>query len=466
MNGLKSLMGTLLAICSIVATAQTVSTQLDSVISYTVNSTLNQWEYYSKLRDYSYDSDGNITGYTVQMWNGTTWNNQRKIQYTYSNGELIEYFEQVWVGGSWQNSWRTIRTYNTQGLLTETKSERWTQQRWVPVTRRTYAYNSVDSLTEEVYQVWDTLTSQWVNSSRKIMTYIASALRDATEFFLWDMMTSSWRPDRKELYSYDPDGNMIERIDKRWNTTLSAYENIRRETYSFNANGVLIEQIKYQWDGGSWRPSQRYSVTLNPNNTVDTKLWETWNVGTSQWENNLRELYSYTSGNLSSLLSQIWDATSSTWQNTSRVLYGFTNSGKPLYEHRFSWDNVQSKWKDVELKEFTYDSYDREVRFHILNWDDASGEWRKNYRRDQFYASVTGIEGSLTSRFKVSIVHHVMVIEGDHEAVSITDSKGRTFVPVQLGNGMYDLLSLPAGVYVVTITGREESINIKIAITK
>lgn len=98
------------------------------------NETSDQMEFVMQ-ENYNYDNRGFWSGLTQQVWNGSTWENLLRQQFSYKKGEWQEWKQQVWVDGAWQFSSRHI-------------------------------FNDNGDLREERFQVYDVANSSWENFAR------------------------------------------------------------------------------------------------------------------------------------------------------------------------------------------------------------------------------------------------------------------------------------------------------------
>lgn len=84
------------------------------------------WEIASKTSDMVYDGNNNLTSELEQTWNGSTWGNYRKTNYTYDdNNNQTSWLEQYWSSSAWRNSSLTTYTYDANNFITSQSSRRW-----------------------------------------------------------------------------------------------------------------------------------------------------------------------------------------------------------------------------------------------------------------------------------------------------------------------------------------------------
>ena len=121
-------------------------------------------------------------------------------------------------------------------------------------------------------------------------------------------------------YTYNADGTENQRIQQDWDANTSAWVISSRTTYTYSskkATSILYEE----YQGGVWINDSKETFTYNSNGTYNEILDQSWIPATSTWKNNWKEIFSYSSGNLSQIISQQWDTGSSSWVNDSRTSY-------------------------------------------------------------------------------------------------------------------------------------------------
>ena len=140
------------------------------------DSTSGAWRQSQRFRR-TYDAENRLTEETEETWNplAQSWENVRRTQTTYASDSTVAITE-TWNGSAWVNSARTTTYLNSDGLPTDSRTDRWDTGlgTWVNDQRSTNTY-TVDDGTEKLARVvgedWDEGTGTWKNSDRTRFSY-------------------------------------------------------------------------------------------------------------------------------------------------------------------------------------------------------------------------------------------------------------------------------------------------------
>ena len=143
---------------------------LDSTYVWLWDTVAENWQINSKITDFVYDANYNLTHEGYKKWNGSNWENYWNILYTYdSNNNQTSYFRQNWVGSEWVNYSRYIYTYDSSNNQTGKLYQRWTNNSWGNYSLLTFSYDSNDNQTIALLQTWN--STAWENVSQDLYTY-------------------------------------------------------------------------------------------------------------------------------------------------------------------------------------------------------------------------------------------------------------------------------------------------------
>ncbi|UOG75762.1 T9SS type A sorting domain-containing protein [Hymenobacter tibetensis] len=141
------------------------STNYSSYDYQTWNANTNSWLSSSRYT-FAYNTQGRISSYEAQLWNGTTWQPNLRTTYTYlASGQDYTSLTEQFLNGTWQNYTRYNNTYDLQGTYLGVIFEDWLNNTWVYVfgTRYTVGYNANNDLARRLTQNVDYTTSTLVN---------------------------------------------------------------------------------------------------------------------------------------------------------------------------------------------------------------------------------------------------------------------------------------------------------------
>ena len=251
---------------------------------------------------YTYDLMNRMVQILVQNWNNSSnaWDNALKMVNTYDSNNyfvLAETF--VWDNGSmsWVNSQRTSYLDYFGGRPLHITSENWNNEsgQWYLVDMHTDAYMSNGSQSQDLYQVYDTATTQWINSYLTNWTFY---------------LTTLVQHERNGKY-WDPDINQW--IDNAYDQNDSLGRNIE-SFYKYYST------LSYDILGGS-RNLTAYDTAGNRGN-YKTQILK---LSNSTWVDNAQTNFTYDSDkNLVELIDQSYDTLSTAWVNSSKTHYYYT----------------------------------------------------------------------------------------------------------------------------------------------
>ena len=163
--------------------------------------------YSAEYRDIYYlDNMGNDTLDINQGWDGSSWTNSVKYQTKYSStGKAITIFTSQWNNNNWALSDRELNYYDGNGndtlyvhqtpdvtvgkwqyvftqkstniyngagqLLQVMQNGSYDNIKWMPFAKYNYSYDGNGNDTQNIVQLWDSISTAWVNNGRYTMTY-------------------------------------------------------------------------------------------------------------------------------------------------------------------------------------------------------------------------------------------------------------------------------------------------------
>ncbi len=244
-------------------------------------------------RTHTYDAANQALAETEEKWNGSSWENTYRNQYSRSPSQNIitERVFQSWKTGAWQNISRTVLAQNRYGADTLRLNQRWSNSGWVTENTSTQSY----------------------------ITY--TAFRQYNELFLssFDVATATFKPYSKTTYTYS---SALAQQPAEIQEQL-----LNNGTYVNNARTLIIRDAESRptqsemqtWTTGGWVPSQRVMYSYSANAPGYTYTVQQYQQGT--WVNNQRVTNSYDAyGNITRYLYELWKNGSWETQVDDRVL--------------------------------------------------------------------------------------------------------------------------------------------------
>lgn len=133
---------------------------------------------------------------------------------------------------------------------------------------------------------------------------------------------------------------------------------------------LLQSDTSYNWEDppGEWVPEFRSTFTYSSNNVtqVVTQMYDT---ASAQWQNSARQLYSYANGRVDTLTTQAWGG--SDWVNTLRIIYTYDGSGFPIEVVTQNWTGA---WSNLSRTTSSYNGNKLDSTYSY-GWDTGESEW-------------------------------------------------------------------------------------------
>jgi len=280
-----------------------------------------------KKYKFGFNSNGNMTSYLIENWDGTNWVNSARRTYTYdSNKNLITDLSETWSGTNWVNTFRYTHTYDSSGNVTSDLRENSYGGVLVNSNRYTYTYDNNGKLLSYLDESWNGV--QWEINWKS--TYIYDSNGNMISYLDEYWNGTEWENTERETYTYDSNGNKILYLNELWTETdwlvfwrydyiydsngnLISYIYYEREeafryrkTYIYDSNGNLINRLTERGNGTDWRNYWRETNTFDPNGKKILTLYERWDG--SNWVNSYQDTYVYNNnGNTTLSLNEHWE---------------------------------------------------------------------------------------------------------------------------------------------------------------
>jgi len=356
---------------------------------------------------YSYNSDGIKTETLTQKLNGTQWVNFQRISNLFnSQGKLLNYIYELWQNNQWFIQLRSTTTYNSNGQAIQLLVEQAVNNQLTNSSRKTYTYNN-NYIAEVINQNWQ--NNNWVNYSKDIFINDSQGNHLSDTYQLWQ--NSSWNNDQRFLSTYDGNSNLLLIITELWD---NGWKNGFRETNTYDSNGNGLTSLNEKWDTNFniWVGELRNSASYNASNNITQQTYEIYDF--TEWRYKDRYTYSYDANeNLISNLYEAW--LNGQWSNWGFYGYTYDINNNLLTSIYQLWNN--GAWENVWKQSYQYDSNNNLTTGNYYSWINSS--W-------------TPADGSLIFRddgnnsfgfygFKITVVYKNSPTYIDTEKVALTD---------------------------------------------
>jgi len=224
-----------------------------------------------------------------------------------SNNNNIEIISKVWNGSNWENSNREINNYNSSNLVVERIYQFWDnlQQLWLNINKEEMAYNSSNLRTLYIDYDWDSNLNDWQPTSKGEKDYDANGNVIREEQFIYDGI--SFVSNGKSLYSYDQNNNVLEYIYQTWDNLTNQYVNSYKSEYYYTAN-LHDSTLFYYWYSVDNDWILNFKIINSYNNQDDILLNEHLMFDGTNWNTFYKTQYFYSLFNLNINSNNITEA--------------------------------------------------------------------------------------------------------------------------------------------------------------
>ncbi|UOQ52898.1 T9SS type A sorting domain-containing protein [Hymenobacter cellulosivorans] len=303
-----------------VARRPTSASKAGRAVHHTWDSSSNSWTK-ATVETYGYDTQGHLTQETVA--DSATQTPLYRSLYSYdAQGLNTEEVYQSWSGTGWVNTGRFAATYDAYGNITERLYQDWLGSAWATNDGHRYllTYNSAGVLLTEVVQDFD--TGNFVNSQK--LTYTVSATTNEwTSMVRQDWEQGAWQDAARYTYTwYDWSKRLYATLLVEYKSQ-SQWEPEARYTYVFGANGSFVATGEEALASGNWQNSVREKHTFDAQGNNTEYLSEEWRNNAWSLEYGQRSMLRYAAtGEVLRLLTQVYEPSrATTYVNSNLYTY-------------------------------------------------------------------------------------------------------------------------------------------------
>jgi hypothetical protein len=221
-----------------------------------------------------------------------------------------------------------------QDNLTFSLNEFFDGSTWVPMNRINFIYDDSNNLTEKTELSWNAATSQWVKTD--VSTYAYNSNNNSTVELYQNFNGTLVVQQNRTTNTYNSEGQVIQFLDEDY--LNSNWVNTSKVDLEYN-NGIIVSGISSEWDGVDWsigEDSSQVAINYNVNGTVSFVVNNIWDG--SSWFAVFRTVYSYDGNNRRILEEgQFWDG--SAWAIEYKLEYTYDSNGNALTEKYLYPDN-------------------------------------------------------------------------------------------------------------------------------
>jgi hypothetical protein len=106
-----------------------------------------------------------------------------------------------------------------------------------------YEYNSQDSITLKIEQVWNAKINDWENENKNEYKYDINGIKIENSSFKWNIDSKLWESNIKYEYKYELNGKIIENSIYKWNLISKLWEIRDKNNFFYDSIGNKIKII-------------------------------------------------------------------------------------------------------------------------------------------------------------------------------------------------------------------------------
>ena len=304
----------------------TTGYRLDSISVKDYDS--NTSTYLPNYRDvYTYDSGNLNTLWSEEMWNTNTYEQQSKIEFTYTTSGKIESYIYYYLDS------------NTGTI--------------VPSEKKLFNYNGNGQLSEYISQEYDN-SGQFINTEKDVYTYAQTSDIFPNEVILYEWDGNNWQQNMKGIITYNNNNAFTNILVQQYNS--GTWINIFNITRTYDANDRLTMELFENWDGTAWQNSNKTEITYTQNGNIleinsDISEWDT-----NTWVLQDRNIYQIDTTTHNLVQSEQY------YSNQSNILEGdikqvYIYNSNEIEIDNYSWNQASQVWNTIfyNKKVLTYD---------------------------------------------------------------------------------------------------------------
>lgn len=249
----------------------------------------------------------------------------------------------------------------------------WEDDAWEPYFKQENIYeeNEDESIYVFYYYLWDSYAGEWYQTDFYWFQYDDDGVLKSVVWYTWD---DQWVPSSKDDYIYDEDGFLTELLKYLWDPVLAEWTPHVKSIYTYNDDGFATQRVHLQFVDGQWQNTLRETYTYDLNNQWSECIREGWHPSSEIWEYFTKTVFERDSfGDIDEEIRYLWDSDTQSWEFSLKRTYfydaGYATSDlllpfplfsgiphyfshKLLYTLRSFWDN--GNWEAPSQKVVYY----------------------------------------------------------------------------------------------------------------
>lgn len=220
---------------------------------------------------YNYNNDGQLSEMIVQNYNNGQFENDEKLEFSYNQSTDV-YPNQIlayeWSGGNWQYLGKVDITYSTSGYgYTEMIFYQYNNNSWEKTMKFVRTYDSNGRLTEELHKVW--AANVWIDVEKKLLTYNTQNGNLETTVETYDLTSGSPSIQNRIFFVLDAQQNLLQEDRYRLDNSGQNLIGDTRQVYAYNQNDVVMEKFNWDTQSGDWETDSLYKEIYTYDMSID-----------------------------------------------------------------------------------------------------------------------------------------------------------------------------------------------------
>ncbi|MDB5281822.1 MAG: hypothetical protein JWO06_897 [Bacteroidota bacterium] len=439
----------------------------------TYNSNIQELELYDSLQWTYSNGRGSLSIDNSVYDNKTDFNlsgpNTLSVEQFDAHNRMVVNQTKQWAFNNWFDQYRITNTYDASGNQTEQLQEQYTNNVWNDVARFDFIYDAHGDTTRYLLYLPD--STNWVLRAREDFGY-DNLYRHSTDFqFDLDVQGQITDTSFGFFYTYDAFGNLAQLLRETVDTTLHlvpdyqyiyTYDSAQlqsntRQTYT-NGSWMFYSELVYYYNGLGQLSEMRTLSSDGSGGSVPA----------------YNSLYNY---NSSGLLDTMWN------QNYNPITVNFDNSGRQVYQYNsqnldtadeFSIPDSVGNWHLQFKNQFQYDTAgNMTYRLFSMENDISVTPYSEYFYWYENYQLISGIKPTepLSLNVYPNPAHGSFNLdfnEGAFQSLKLLNYAGQNIMEQEITPLTTKMTisssHLNAGVYLLQMNGKDESVTRKIII--
>ncbi len=292
-------------------------------------------------------------------------------------------------GGKFKESF----SYNPNKMKASHSIHRWDTDTgdWQNEKIHTYTYDDAGNIVYEFQEFWF-IDIGLLQTTQAFSTYDNNGNRLTYYTELLDTSSGQWFGIGEGFTcTYDANNNQLTKLIQSWNSATSNWEDYRVYTFEYDSNNNLLMELYEAWsnNSSSWLEQWRNSFTYDNRGNQISAIYEVWSVNGDPLINSQRITNTYDdSDNLLISILDSWVQTLNQWISYGQYYYTYDLSDNELTRLIKLWDATNEKWVNNSLVSSSYNVYDKIVIQLIQIWNESSNSWLNNVRFNSTYDNI------------------------------------------------------------------------------